>query len=257
VRGQDNRRFYEQTAFDSWAARSGLTTVEDALVRRFLDRRATTVEAGTGAGRILFDLRARGFRDLHGFDYVPDFIALARRRDEARTIDFSVQDAVDLTYPDRAFDQAIYLQQVLCFIERAADRRRAVAEAARILRPGGTALFSFLSFEARTNRRLYAAFTRYLHAQRRLRRRHIDIQYQPWLQAADRPNLGALVDKRPYVYWYRLREALAQLDDAGFDIAWTASTAQLHDDTGPGLDPEHADPAALGGMVYVACRRRR
>lgn len=254
--GQDNRHFYEETAFDSWAARSGLTGVEEKLVRRFLDRRAATVEAGTGAGRILFDLRARGFRDLHGFDYVPDFITLARRRDEAHTIDFSVQDAVDLTYPDRTFDQAIYLQQVLCFIERAADRRRAIAEAARVVRPGGTALFSFLSFEARTNRPVYAAFTRYLRAQRLLRGRLTSVQYQPWLMSGDRPNLGALVDKRPYVYWYRLREAVAHLDRAGFDVTWAGSTAQVEDDPDAGLDPEHADPAVLGGMVYVACRRR-
>jgi len=252
----DNRRMYQTVAFDSWASRTDLTAVEEMLVDRFLDKHGRTVEAGTGAGRILFDLDRRGFGDLHGFDYVPGFIDVAKRRDPAHAIDFTVQDAVDLDYSDGEFDQAVYLQQVLCFIEDAADRRRAMDEAARILRRDGTALFSFLCFEARMNLPLYAAFARYLGVQRRLRRRDVSLQYQPWLKGGNRPNLSALLDRAPYVYWYRLREALGELDHAGFDITWTASTAQIEREPETALDPETDDPARLHGMVYVACRRR-
>jgi ubiquinone/menaquinone biosynthesis C-methylase UbiE len=127
----DNHRLYETTVFDDWASRRSLTEIEGALVDRFLDRDRRTLEAGTGAGRILLSLRERGFRDLHGFDYVPGFIDLARRRDRERSIAFSVQDAVDLDYPDAHFDQAIYLQQLRCFTEDPSDRSHAIHEACR------------------------------------------------------------------------------------------------------------------------------
>ena len=229
----DNRQFYEREVFDSWASRTGLTEIEDMLVARFLARDRSTLEAGTGGGRILLELARRGFGELHGFDYVPAFIDVARARDVTGSIDFTVQDAVDLDYPDGRFEQAIYLQQVLCFIEDAEDRARAMREAFRVLAPGGSALFSFLCFEERTSHALYSTFTRYLSLQRRFRRRNVSLQYQPWLKADDRPNLAALVDRGPYVYWYTLEEALDALDRVGFEIAW----------------------AAVHGMLYVACRR--
>lgn len=252
---RDNRHFYEETAFDSWASRRALTETEDALVERFLDKHRSTLEAGTGAGRILLDLQARGFDDLYGFDYVPGFIDIAKARDPSHSIEFSVQDAVDLDYPDAHFDQAIYLQQVLCFIEHPADRVRALQEARRVLRPGGTALFSFLCYEARTKRPLYSAFTNYLRVQRRIRHRDVSLQYQPWLKTDAKPNLGALVDRKPYVYWYRLPEALDALDRAGFDITWAGSTAQVADRTWAG-DPQRLARSSLDGMLYVTCHRK-
>jgi len=250
----DNRRFYEETAFDSWATRSGLTEVETALVSRFLDGRRSTLEAGTGAGRILFGLQERGFGDLHGFDYVPGFIDIARRRDRSGSIELSVQDAVDLDYPDGRFEQAIYLQQILCFIEDPAARSRAMREASRVLRPGGPALFSFLCFESRNRRAPYAAFTQYLRLQRRFRRREVSPQYQPWLMAGAKPNLGALADRAPYVYWYRLDEALDSLAQAGFAVTWAGSTKQIVDPAS-GRDARQLDRSRLDGMLYVVCRR--
>jgi SAM-dependent methyltransferase len=230
----DNRQFYEREVFDSWASRAGLTEVEDQLVTRFLARDRSTVEAGTGGGRILHELAERRFRDLHGFDYVPAFIDVARSRDTSGSIDFSVQDAVDLDYPDASFDQAIYLQQVLCFIEDREARMRAMRESRRILRRGGTALFSFLCHEARTSQPLHGAFNRYLKVLRRFRHRDMSLQYQPWLKTDAKPNLSALVDRGPYVYWYTLEEALEAVDSVGFDITW----------------------AGVHGMLYVACHAR-
>ena len=127
----DNRQFFERDVFDYWASRRGLTEFEEQLLTRFLARDGSTLEAGTGAGRILHELAKRGFHDLHGFDYVPGFIDVARSRDASGAIDFSVQDAVDLDYQDAAFDQALYIQQVLCFIEDAESRMRAMHEARR------------------------------------------------------------------------------------------------------------------------------
>ena len=211
----DNRQFFERDVFDYWASRRGLTEFEEQLLTRFLARDGSTLEAGTGAGRILHELAKRGFHDLHGFDYVPGFIDVARSRDASGAIDFSVQDAVDLDYQDAAFDQALYIQQVLCFIEDAESRMRAMHEARRVLRLGGTALFSFLCYEERTSRPLYGAYNRYLKVLRRFRHRDVSRQSQPWLKTDNKPNLSALIDRGPYVYWYLLAEALDAVDRAG------------------------------------------
>jgi SAM-dependent methyltransferase len=250
----DNRGVYADTVFDEWASREGLTDTEAILVDRFLDAGRSTLEAGTGAGRILLELRERGFGDLHGFDYVPGFIDVAKNRDRSGSVEFTVQDAAGLDYPDARFEQALYLQQVLCFIDHPADRFRAMQEARRVLRPGGTALFSFLCYEARMRRTLNAAFTRYLRVHRGLRHCDLSLQYQPWLQVRSRPNLGALADRGPYVYWYRFREALESLDRAGFGVVWTGSTTQALQDPGA-YDARRLEPSVLDGMLYVACRR--
>jgi SAM-dependent methyltransferase len=254
VRTLDNRQFYEETVFGSWVSRSGLTEIESALVDRFLDSDRSTLEAGTGAGRILLSLQERGFGDLHGFDYLPGFIDAARSRDGSQSIDFTVQDAVDLDYPDARFEQAIYLQQVLCFIEGPDDRFRAMHEASRVLQPGGTALFSFLCHECRMKRPLQRTFDKYLRVQRLFRHRDVGLQYQPWLKAAERTNFGALVDRRPYVYWYRFREALDALARARFGITWVGSTAQVASGAWE-CDPKRLDRSNLEGMLYVACRK--
>jgi ubiquinone/menaquinone biosynthesis C-methylase UbiE len=107
------------------------------------------MEAGTGVGRILFAMQDLGFSSLVGFDYIPDLIEQARKRDSARSIRFEVQDAISLNYEDASFDQIFYSQQILCLIEKESPRLSALREAYRILRPGGTALLSFLSFEAK------------------------------------------------------------------------------------------------------------
>jgi SAM-dependent methyltransferase len=250
----DNRQFFGEVVFGSWASRTGLTETESALIDRFLDRDRSTLEGGTGAGRILFSLHERGFGDLHGFDMVPRLVDVAKGRDRAHAIDFTVQDAVALDYPVARFEQAIYLQQVLCFIEDSGDRFRAMREASRVLQPGGTALFSFLCYECRLKRPLYRAFARYLRVQRLVRHRDVGPQYQPWLKAGDKPHLGALVDRGPYVYWYRVNEALDALARAGFRITWVGSTAQVASGAWE-RDLQRLDRPTLDGMLYVACRK--
>lgn len=47
-------------------------------------------------------------------------------------IEFRVQDATCLDFGDALFDQAIYLQQVLCFLETDETRRRALSELHRV-----------------------------------------------------------------------------------------------------------------------------
>lgn len=211
-----NQSLYRTTLLADWTERDGLQATERELIDRYLAPGGDTLEAGTGGGRIVRALHELGFRSLTGFDSAPEMIEAAKAKGPT-SIRFDVQDASKLSYADEAFDQIIYLEQVLCMIETEVGRRSAIREAYRILRPGGVGLFSFLRWDARTadvGRRL---FVRWLRLLRRMRRHDRSIQEQPWLMLAGKPNLWALADRPPYVYWYRESEVEEQLLAAGFE----------------------------------------
>ncbi len=68
-------------------------------------------------------------------DFSSDMLEIARRRarDLQRRADFAVEDAGSLSFPDARFD-AVVCTLGLCSVP---DDARAVAETARVLRPGG------------------------------------------------------------------------------------------------------------------------
>jgi ubiquinone/menaquinone biosynthesis C-methylase UbiE len=148
-------------------------------------------------------------------------------RDPHRSIKFDVDNAIDLAYADNSFDQIIYMQQLLSMIDESTDRLQAVREAYRILKPGGTGIFSVLSFEGRSAKPLYSAFFTYLSSLRKLRKTELSLQYQPWLKLGGKFNPGALTDRAPYVYWYKSAEICQLLTANGFKIEAVASNSLL------------------------------
>jgi ubiquinone/menaquinone biosynthesis C-methylase UbiE len=107
------------------------TTLADKPIRSLLD-------LGTGTGRMLELFGADIERGL-GLDLSLDMLALARARlDRAGLKHCSVRhgDIYDLALPRDSFDVVI-IHQVLHFLD---DSARAIAEAARVLRPGGRLL---------------------------------------------------------------------------------------------------------------------
>jgi ubiquinone/menaquinone biosynthesis C-methylase UbiE/DNA-binding transcriptional ArsR family regulator len=107
------------------------TALADKPIRSLLD-------LGTGTGRMLELFGADIERGL-GLDLSLDMLALARARlDRAGLKHCSVRhgDIYDLALPRDSFDVVI-IHQVLHFLD---DSARAIAEAARVLRPGGRLL---------------------------------------------------------------------------------------------------------------------
>ena len=107
------------------------TALADKPIRSLLD-------LGTGTGRMLELFGADIERGL-GLDLSLDMLALARARlDRAGLKHCSVRhgDIYDLALPRDTFDVVI-IHQVLHFLD---DSARAIAEAARVLRPGGRLL---------------------------------------------------------------------------------------------------------------------
>jgi ubiquinone/menaquinone biosynthesis C-methylase UbiE len=250
---RDQRSFFREVERDYWAGAEGLKPEERALIETRLVRDGATLEAGTGGGRIVRAMRALGFTKLAGFDFAPELIDAARSADADGAIDFRVADATALPYGDAEFDQLIYFQQIVCTIESAQGRRAALAEAARVLRPGGTALFSFLCLEGREHSPVQRAFVAYLRALRAVRRPGRELQLMPRLRLRGKVNPAALRDAGPYTYWYRAAEAAAELEAAGLRVEGLACAP----DAARGV--LHPDPRALvergelDQTLYVVC----
>ena len=96
------------------------------------------LDAGCGTG--LTPLRiAEQWRgcNVHGIDLSPKMIEVARNDAEDRelTVDLRVGSITDLPYPDAAFD--VVLTNIMFHHLDLAEKRQAVVEIARVLRPGG------------------------------------------------------------------------------------------------------------------------
>ena len=115
------------------------TAVESAIRSTLADKPIRSLlDLGTGTGRMLELFGADIERGL-GLDLSLDMLALARARlDRAGLKHCSVRhgDIYDLALPRDSFDVVI-IHQVLHFLD---DSARAIAEAARVLRPGGRLL---------------------------------------------------------------------------------------------------------------------
>ena len=237
----DQRDFFREVELDYWAAAEGLKDEERALVERHLDPAQPTLDAGTGGGRIPRALAGLGFTELTGFDFAPELVAAARAAAGSDAIKFDVADATALPYADASFGQALYLQQVICTIEDPEGRRAALREAARVLRPGGTALLSFVCLESRLAAPAQRAYVGYLRAARRLRRDQRPIQSMPRLRLRGRLDVGALRDRGPYNWWYRADEAELALSEAGLEVDAIGFGAELR--------------PSPGGILYAVAHR--
>jgi ubiquinone/menaquinone biosynthesis C-methylase UbiE len=250
----NNKELYSGIEFATWLDLAKLWPEEEYLIEKYLNPNLSIVEAGTNGGRILLRMQEMGFTDLAGFDYVPALIDQAIERDPLRTIDFQVQDAIDLAYRDCSFDQIIYLQQIICLIEQREDRLKALHESYRILKPGGIGLFSVLSFESRSSRKMYATYFKYLTILRKLRGDDRNIQYLPWLRLGGKFNFNAILDRPPFTYWYRVTEIYDLLKSVGFEIVSMGTDTQIGADSLKTTDRELLGEQ-LSGMLYIVVRK--
>ncbi len=131
-------RYYDDVIFDAELDRlNDLFPIEFAMTARYLNRYvpagAMVAEIGGGGGQYSELLAGRGCR-LHLIDVSKKLLESAHARlPDARAHHAS---ATDLPLEDTSFDVVLMLGP-LYHLTRVEDRRRAVAEAARVLRPGG------------------------------------------------------------------------------------------------------------------------
>ena len=94
------------------------------------------LELGCGAGNVALELAAKGFA-VEGIDIAPTAIAWARENAARAKVSalFQVGSVLELPYADERFDFVLDGHCLHCIIGD--DRLRFLAEARRVLRPGG------------------------------------------------------------------------------------------------------------------------
>jgi len=250
----NNKTIYGTSEFSNWSDRKGLLPEEKILIDKFFKKELSTVEAGVAGGRILFALHSMGFESLSGFDFVEEFIDSAIKKDKTDSISFTVQDASNLNYTDNSFEQAVYFQQIICFIEDEEKRLSALKECYRILKPGGVVLFSFLSYESKKKKTFYEIFVIYLKFLRKLFNKKLSLQYLPWLKLNKKINWNAIFDKQPYNYWYFAGEVYNFLEQAGFDVLELGYPEQIiHNKMH--LSVESLTKDIMDGHIYFVCKK--
>jgi len=96
------------------------------------------LDAGCGTGMMALRIAARyPGCTVHGIDLSPKMIAVARRDAEKQglAMDFRVGSITDLPYPGDSFD--VVITNIMYHHLDLTEKRQAVAEIARVLKPGG------------------------------------------------------------------------------------------------------------------------
>jgi SAM-dependent methyltransferase len=125
---------------ERYADRRGLYEKEEVAVSRyFREDGARVLDVGCGTGRTTAPLTERGF-DVVGIDISERMIERARTL--LPDVEFRVGDVTDLDFDDDEFDYALFAHNGLDYVHPARERRRALRELRRVVRPGGVVVFS-------------------------------------------------------------------------------------------------------------------
>lgn len=140
VTGANLENYASDWSLEEYSREEGLRPVEAELVTEFFPAPpARALDLGCGAGRTTGDLAKRGY-EVVAIDLAPRLLEMARVRYPA--LDFREMDATALGFEDASFDAVLFSYNGIDCIHPVASRRSAMAEAFRVLRPGGHFILS-------------------------------------------------------------------------------------------------------------------
>jgi len=119
--------------------REGFTKLEDDLVGTHMGSGGRLLDIGCGTGRTTRPFSERGF-DVIGIDLSENMINFAKNKHQA--IDFRVMDACSLEFDDGSFDHVFFSFNGLDCIHPYPNRKKCLSEMRRVLRRGGTLVYS-------------------------------------------------------------------------------------------------------------------
>jgi SAM-dependent methyltransferase len=146
--------------------------------------------------------------------------------------------------------------QILCTLENREDSLKAVQESYRILKPGGVGLFSVLNFEIRSVQPIFSIYYQYLKIFRKLRGDRRSVQSSPWFRLSGKFNFGTVIDRPPYVYWYRVTEIYELLRSVGFEIVSIGTNRQIDADSLKHTDLELLNEE-MSETLYIVVKKSR
>lgn len=125
--------------YDAAMAASPLARADVAFCERAFPTPGRLLDLGCGTGRLCIHFAAKGYECV-GVDLSEPMLAQARANAAAAgvTCEWKVANLVELTdLPERGFDYAACLFSTLGMVRGAENRAKVVANAARLLKPGG------------------------------------------------------------------------------------------------------------------------
>ncbi len=145
------RAYYDAKVDDEWTRverhRMELAVSLRAVSAALPERPCRVLDIGGGPGRYSLALSQAG-HEVTLFDLSPANVEFARKVTDGRLAGYHVGTATDLgVFPDGSSD-AVLLMGPLYHLLDPADRERAIAEACRVLAPGGILAASFITVYA-------------------------------------------------------------------------------------------------------------
>ncbi len=236
-----NKELYSDKLFKVWVGKDNLLPLEEYFFKKYLlDKNGKVIEAGTGGGRLIFEIEKLGFKQLDAFDYVNNMISFceSKKKQLKSKVNFKVAEVKDLShYKSLDFDYLIYLQQVLCFIEKE-DLPKAFKEAHRIGKENSIYIFSFLNWNSKT----YNPFLSILVNLFRMFRKEKTNKYKlPWLNIDGKFNRKFLNKNQPQNSWFKEKHVKDLLEKNNFSLIEIKSKMKDSDKV---------------GHIHVACKKR-
>jgi len=142
------------------AVQVGLWASERLLIEEAFAKDARLLELGCGSGRVGLGLLKLGYTRLTITDFSATMVDMAKgvlgEADPSWADLPETADACALPYADASFDGVIFAFNGLMCLRGKADRDRALPEIHRVLKPGGTFLFTANDRAAGEHRELWA-----------------------------------------------------------------------------------------------------
>ncbi|MGH9552457.1 MAG: class I SAM-dependent methyltransferase [Terriglobales bacterium] len=139
VDSRNQTYFIDPSTVDQYSM-DGLWPVETGLIEEFFPPPpASVLDLGCGTGRTSVGLASRGYTTV-AVDISAAMIARARARHPE--LEFRQMDATRLKFPDMSFDAVLFSFNGIDCIYPESGRIACLKEVFRVLRPGGTFVFS-------------------------------------------------------------------------------------------------------------------
>ena len=235
-----NKDLYSDQLFSVWSSKEDLLPIEKYFLEKYLvNKKGKVVEAGTGGGRIIFEIEKLGFSNLEAFDYVDKMISFCNIKKERlnSSINFKTADATQLTeYDTNNFDYLIYLQQVLCFVDKE-NLPQALKEAHRIGKQDSIYIYSFLNWNSKFYNPILSIMVNFF---RILRGEKTNKYELPWLILNEKINWRFLNKNQPQNIWFKKNSILDILKKNGFSLIEVKS---------------QVDSSDKMGHLHIACKK--